>query len=115
MAKIQSTNVLRAKLQPRWTEGIWLGRALDSDEHIIGTKDGIMMTRSVKRLDDHQRWQQSVLLSVKGVPWDITGNMGRRQIAYKIVPPPPVVDNRHAVVTLSFLGKQRQNRTLQSM
>ena len=35
---------------PRWCKGIWLGKALTNDTHIIGYKEGIFVTRSVRRL-----------------------------------------------------------------
>ena len=35
-----------AKLEPRWSMGIWLGKAVDSDEHIVATLMGIKLGRA---------------------------------------------------------------------
>ena len=28
---------------PRWQHGIWLGKILSGDSHVIGTKDGVVL------------------------------------------------------------------------
>ena len=38
------------KLEMRWKPGLWLGKATDSDGHIVGTPDGILVGRSVRPL-----------------------------------------------------------------
>ena len=37
-----------AKLEPRWCMGIWLGKAVDSDEHIVATLMGIKLGRAIR-------------------------------------------------------------------
>eukprot|EP00972_Heterocapsa_arctica_P052793 7771044-Heterocapsa_arctica.AAC.1 len=39
-----------AKLDPRWSMGIWLGKTADSDEHIVATSEKIVFARSVNKL-----------------------------------------------------------------
>ena len=39
-----------SKLDDRWTPGIWLGKTGESDEHIVGTKTGVMISRTVKEM-----------------------------------------------------------------
>ena len=36
------------KLDERFVQGLWLGKTATADEHIVGTRDGIMTTRTVK-------------------------------------------------------------------
>eukprot|EP00972_Heterocapsa_arctica_P003734 557518-Heterocapsa_arctica.AAC.1 len=38
------------KMDPRWSCGLWLGRIPSSDEHIVGTANGIVYGRSCRRL-----------------------------------------------------------------
>ena len=38
------------KAAPRWTKGIWVGKALPNDGHIIIHAEGVFVTRSVRRL-----------------------------------------------------------------
>jgi hypothetical protein len=81
-AKLQHDDVDRAKFAQRWTTGVWLGRSSISDEHIVGTSKGILLTRTVKRLEPDKKWQQPVLLAMKGTPWAMNGVDGQAAIAY---------------------------------
>ena len=40
----------RPKMDPRWIPGLWLGRSATSDEHLVGTPQGVMRGRSVRPL-----------------------------------------------------------------
>ncbi|CAK0858494.1 unnamed protein product [Prorocentrum cordatum] len=46
------------RLATAWTLGIWLGRATDTDEHIVGTPTGIVKARTVKRRPKEQQWEK---------------------------------------------------------
>ena len=37
------------KLESAWLEGIWLGRDSKTDEHLIGTPNGMVRRRALKR------------------------------------------------------------------
>ena len=37
------------KAAPRWQHGIWLGKTMSGDLHIIGQADGVFVTRSIRR------------------------------------------------------------------
>ena len=37
------------KAGPRWQHGIWLGKVASGDMHIVGTSQGIFLTRSIRR------------------------------------------------------------------
>ena len=43
------------KYDPRWRTGVWLGRHTASDAHVIGTPDGVIQVRTVRRLTREQR------------------------------------------------------------
>lgn len=36
------------KFQVRWLLGVWLGKCPDTDGHIVGTRQGIMVTRTIR-------------------------------------------------------------------
>ena len=40
------------KLEARWSQGLWLGRKVDSDEHIAGGEEGVLVGRSCKMMED---------------------------------------------------------------
>jgi hypothetical protein len=40
----------QGKLEPRWSVGVWVGKAGDSDEHMVAMTGGVAMGRSVRRM-----------------------------------------------------------------
>ena len=48
-ALILDHEVRAAKLTNRWISGCWWGRDASSDEHLVGTKHGLLKCRSVRR------------------------------------------------------------------
>eukprot|EP00975_Prorocentrum_lima_P000393 75966-Prorocentrum_lima.AAC.1 len=40
----------RQKADPAWRHGIWVGKELKSDEHILLTAKGAVTARSIRRL-----------------------------------------------------------------
>ena len=54
----------------RWSEGIWLGIREESGEARIGTEDGVIKVRSVRRkASGKERWKKELLDTMKGTPW----------------------------------------------
>ena len=79
--------------------GIWLGRAEDSDEHLVGTPRGVYRCRTVRRHVPDKQWDAELFLSIKGAPWDTAqgavpraaaGLGGPRRVHFAL-PPPEVV------------------------
>lgn len=58
------------KADVRFEFGIWLGKTFDSDEHLIGTKDGVFSARTVRRLEASRRADRELLTAMKGLPWN---------------------------------------------
>ena len=57
------------KFDTRWKEGIWLGIRDESGEVIIGTSDGIIKCRSVRRkATEEERWNRIQIDEMKGTP-----------------------------------------------
>ena len=46
-AKVRDEETERSNFDSRFIPGIWLGRATESDEHIVGTAQGVYTARSV--------------------------------------------------------------------
>ena len=58
------------KFETAWGYGIYLGRSLEDDAHICGTRHGIVVARSVRRLVESERYDKQLLLAMKGIPGD---------------------------------------------
>ena len=70
MALKQGTD-RQVDLREVWTEGIWLGVREESMEVLIGTKDGVIKARTLKRFGRNEdRWKRSRLDEMKGTPWE---------------------------------------------
>ena len=39
-----------AKGLPSWRKGVWLGKTLMNDSHLVACQEGLFVTRSVRRL-----------------------------------------------------------------
>ncbi len=56
-------------MDERWHAGIWLGAIQTPDETIVGTPEGVVKARSVRRKPLADRWSKSELGGMKGSPW----------------------------------------------
>ena len=56
--KVASTQ--KGKLDPQSAIGVWLGKSLMSDEHLIGTDQGIRRCRSIWRRPEKKRWEKKI-------------------------------------------------------
>ena len=57
------------KLADKFREGHFLGIKEGTDEAFIGTPEGVVKTRTIKRMPTKQRKSGETLLAVRGVPW----------------------------------------------
>ncbi len=62
------------KAQHRWVYGVWVGRSLRNDEHMITTEDvGLVRNRSAKHLAISEAWgpqAKKMLLNLTWTPWE---------------------------------------------
>ena len=59
----------RTKLEPRWLNGVFLGRAYNSDQNFVGLSDGTVTTaRAMVRVVPSCRRDKDRLLRVSGTP-----------------------------------------------
>ena len=59
-----------AKDEPKWREGTWLGFIDMTNEHLIGTKNGSLKCRAIKRFDETGRFDAQMINSLRGAPWE---------------------------------------------
>lgn len=48
--------------------GIWLGKAEESDEHLVATLSGAYRCRTIRRMLPDQRSNKELLVGFKGAP-----------------------------------------------
>ena len=58
------------KLEPRWKHGVWIGIDQKTNEAIIGTEEGTVRARSVRRRPISSRWLRSAIDGIRGSPRD---------------------------------------------
>ena len=63
----------KGKLDPQSALGLWLGKSLQSDEHLIGTEQGIRRCRTIWRRPENKRWDRKLFDNFKGTPWQPRG------------------------------------------
>ena len=59
------------KLDQRWVEVVWAGKAEGSDEHIGLDHRGARRFRAVRREPESSRWRREVILEDAGCLWDM--------------------------------------------
>ena len=70
----------RGELQ--WTKGVFLGVNERNHAFILGTAEGAMESRSIRRLPESQQWDATAVLSMKGLPWNYMGRSRRKRALY---------------------------------
>ena len=66
---------MRAKLDQRWRYGVFLGRALSSDQNFIGLKSGdVICARAMVRVVPNVRWSADRISMVKVLPLTFKSN-----------------------------------------
>ena len=79
-----SKTVRLAKDEPRWLHRIWLGILYDSNEHIIGTADGVIKCRAITALEENKKFCREDLEKIRGVPWQPVPGIYSNRIPTKI-------------------------------
>ena len=74
MAKFSAS---QQKAAPRWTKGIYAGKTLMSDEHLVLTSAGVETVRTVRRLPAGSQFQLETLKQARGVPWNTLEGVDR--------------------------------------
>ena len=57
-----------AKLKSSWGYGLWLGRSQTSNAHPIGTRVGIVVARTIRRLPTSEREDSNLVVAMRTTP-----------------------------------------------
>ena len=83
-AKSKSTPDIKS----RWANGVWLGIREESNEIIIGTSEGVIKTRTIRRkADPKDSWNADELNAMKGTPWQPVPGGPDQRIPIRVRPP----------------------------
>ncbi|CAK8995597.1 unnamed protein product [Durusdinium trenchii] len=63
----------KGKRDAQTNTGIWLGKSLQSDEHLVATEHGIRRCRTIWRKPERLRWNLKGFQSWVGLPWQPRG------------------------------------------
>ena len=75
------------KAGPRWQHGVWLGKTMSGDQHIVGTADGVFITRSIRRTPNPFNLDR--LGDLESWPWEFGhAALGNRLVYSKRVSQP---------------------------
>ena len=74
-ALIPDHEVCAAKLMNRWISGCWWGRDASSDEHLVGTRHGLLKCRSVRRKPPGEQWSRRETVEARGTKWNFDVEM----------------------------------------
>ena len=72
-----------SKWQTRWVQGVWLGRAEDSDSHIVYNDGKVGEFKTIRRfaLTDPRRWDKDIVKDLTVTPWHLQDPEVRAQAA----------------------------------
>ena len=61
-------------MSERWVVGVWLGKRVSSDEHVVGLEDGsVCVSSAVRLLPDSESWDVEFVNKLRGTPWRPSG------------------------------------------
>ena len=75
--------------QPRWAEGAYVGRRMNTGEKLIATAGGVCKERSIRRRPANEMWDPDVILKVTSSPWK--PYLFRKSDELLSKPPQPVI------------------------
>ena len=76
------------KAAPCWTRGLWLGKALNNDAHVIGVPGGkVFVTRSIRRFSES--WDAKLIADFEACTWEYgLAALGSQLVAAKRITGP---------------------------
>ena len=73
------------KFDRRWEDGLWLGVVNESGENIIGTREGCVKVRAVKRKPIQDRWDKDWMHAIQGVAWEVIPGHPERELKSRVL------------------------------
>ena len=83
---------LSTKGSPTWTRGIWLGKTMNNDVHILAVPGHpqLFVTRSVRRLPN--AWDMQMIADMEACPWQFGyASLGSQLALAKRIAAPPIL------------------------
>ena len=84
-------------MQPRWHEGIWLGKLWKSDEHILGTLGKMVRARAIRTLPETESWCRDMVEKVNVQPWKLDETQGQEEKVITIPADPMHIPEPEAI------------------
>ncbi len=72
------------KLDSKVKIGVWIGHARNSNEVLIGTKEGVVRAYTVWRFPEGEQWDADLILNMKGTPQRPDPNKPGLQIPIRV-------------------------------
>jgi hypothetical protein len=93
LGKIYVPPTGRDKLKSECVYGIWVGRTTSTNTHILLTPGGTLYCRSIRRVEDAERYVRKNLDEAKGLPWSAVGTHLTKEYVFPVareIQAPPV-------------------------
>ena len=81
----KNTSKSAPKADAKFHDGVWLGLRMKSDESIVGTPNGVIKAKTVRRLPEEQRWCAEDVLSMRGVQSNPVPGVGGDHVPVDVV------------------------------
>jgi len=82
--RIRTSKDRKDKFSTEWEEGLWLGHARNSNEHIIGTGEGVIRAYAIRRQDEEHRWSADRIRTMQGTPQQPDPSTGSIHIPVRV-------------------------------
>ena len=75
----------KEKFDSKWENGVWLGVLDGSGEKVVGTPEGCIKVRSIRRKPEQERWNHDFMTTLRGVPWEVVPGHPDRDIKSRVI------------------------------
>jgi hypothetical protein len=104
---LKSKNRRKGKIDPRWATGVYLGASEDSPEVLIGTPEGVLKVRSIRRQGSAEdRWNTDLIMGILGVPWQPSPGVNTFEIKSNVQFPTDIPEDETVPVNREFATRK---------
>ena len=82
--QIRESKERKDKMDSEERLGVWMGHHRQSNEHVIGTTDGVVRAYSIRRTVEGRRWGATLIKSIQGTPQRPNPNMPGEHIPIRV-------------------------------
>ena len=98
------------RLGSRWGSGVWLGIREESNEVFVGTDEGVVKCRSIRRKAGQDRWDKDLFNSIKGTPWEPTPGRLTTEVPINVRVPDELEEMSRARSDFTLLAREGASR-----